>query len=201
MAAATSRRALRHIPVNLPRAGFYGERIYLELWREYLRGNHDAISEIFGDLCQPLDQRGARVAASFMVWMGCNSGTSFTRHAERLAQSGAFRTRDRAFVAAWALENMRANGINSGVILTESMLTPGGIPRQRAMISHCVDWSRVYSPSQYDNDVLSCMVRWWAGPSAEQIRTIAAHQIEAEQAKERAAWMTTAQQSGQGAGR
>ncbi|WP_313694727.1 hypothetical protein [Achromobacter mucicolens] len=181
-----SRRALRHVPVNLPRAGFPAERIYLELWREYLRGNHDALREIFGDLCQPLDQRGARVAASFMVWMGCNSGRSFTHMAERIAQSGAFATAEDAFLAAWAVENKRIRWLNSGVILTEAMLTPGGIPRMTEMVSYSVDWRRMYSPTQYDNDVLACMVRWWSGHSAQALRTIAGHQIEAEHAKERA---------------
>ncbi|CAB3888875.1 hypothetical protein LMG26788_03734 [Achromobacter pulmonis] len=197
----TDRRALRHIPVNLPRAGFPGERIYLELWREYLRGNHDAIPEIFCDLRQPLDQRGARVAASFMVWMGCNSGRSFTFNAERLAKSGAFVSRSRAFIAAWALENLRVNGVNGGLILTESMLTPGGIPRTEAMVSYCIDWRSVYAPTQYDNDVLACMVQWWAGFSAQQLRTIAEHLIEAEREKERAGWASAAQPAQQGAGR
>lgn len=193
MDADTCRRALRHVPVNLPRAGFPAERIYLELWREYLRGNHDALREIFGDLCQPLDQRGARVAASFMVWMGCNSGRSFTHEAERLTQSGAFATREHAFLAAWAVENRRIRWLNSGVILTEAMLTPGGIPRMSEMVSYSVDWRRMYSPTQYDNDVLACMVCWWAGHSAQALRTIADHQIEAEHAKERAGLMNYTQ--------
>lgn len=189
MTAHASRRTLRHVPVNLPRAGFPGERIYLELWREYLTGNRNAVQEIFSDLCGPLDQRGARVAASFMVWMGCNSGRSFTYEAERLAQRGAFLNRERAFVAAWAIENQRTYGVNGGAILTEAMLTPGGIPRMETMVSHCIDWRRVYSPSQYDNDVLSCMVRWWSGASAKQIRTIADNQIQAEEARVRAGWL------------
>ncbi|CAB3845966.1 hypothetical protein LMG3482_01870 [Achromobacter deleyi] len=188
-----SRRALRHLPVNRPRAGFPAERIYLELWREYLRGNQDALREIFGDLCQPLDQRGARVAASFMVWMGCNAGRSFTHSAERLAQSGAFVTREHAFLAAWAVENRRIRWLNCGVICTEAMLTPGGIPRMTEMVSYSVDWRRMYSPTQSDNDVLACMVCWWSGHSAQALRTIAHSQIEAEHAKERAGWMALAQ--------
>ncbi|AVG38503.1 hypothetical protein [Achromobacter insolitus] len=190
---AASRRALRHIPVNPPRAGFPAERIYLELWREYLRSNHDALREVFGDLCQPIDQRGARVAASFMVWMGCNAGQSFTHLAERLAQSGAFTIREHAFLAAWAVENRRIRWLNCGVICTEAMLTPGGIPRMTEMVSYSVDWRRMHSPTQYDNDVLVCMVCWWSGHSAQALRASAHRQIEAEHAKERAGWMTNGQ--------
>lgn len=199
MELTTDRRALRHIPVNLPRAGFPAERIYLDLWREYLRGNRDAIADIFCDLRAPLDQRGARVAASFMVWMGCNSGRAFTFNAERLAGSGAFVSRPRAFIAAWALENLRVNGVNNGLILTECMLTPGGVPRMAPMISYGVDWRRLYSPTQHDNDVLACMVQWWGSRSAQQLRTIAEHLIEAEREKERAG-LVAAQPAQQGAG-
>ncbi|KNE28180.1 hypothetical protein [Achromobacter spanius] len=180
------RRELRHIPVNLPRAGFHGERIYLDLWREYLGANRNALREVFGDLCEPLDQRGARVAASFMVWMGCNAGQSFTYVAERLAKYEGYLRREEAFVAAWAIANLRNYGVNSGIILTEAMLTPGGVPRLHQTVAHAVDWRRVYSPTQYDNDVLSCMVRWWAGSVAGDIREAAQSLIEAERKRERA---------------
>ncbi len=98
-----------------------------------------------------------------MVWMGCNAGRSFTHSAERLAQSGAFAIREHAFLAAWAVENRRIRWLNCGV------------------------------PTQYDNDVLACMVCWWSGHSAQALRAIAHSQIEAEHAKERARWMAIAQ--------
>lgn len=185
------RRALRHVPVNLPRAGVHGERIYLELWREYLGANRDALREVFRDLCQPLDQRGARVAASFMVWMGCNAGYSFTHEAERIAEAGYLR-RDEAFVAAWAIHNARAHGVNGGVIAIEAMLTPGGIPRMDQSPAYRIDWRRMYAPTQYDLDVLNCMAAWWAGTVAGDMREIAQSLIDAERVRERSAWLKEA---------
>ena len=169
-----------HIPIVPPRAGIPGECIYLNLWREYLDARPDEWDCIFNDLNFDLDQRAVSVAASFMVWMGCNNGRDFTQAAEDLYRSNSLHSKERAFLAAWAINNRRQRGINSGLRTVEYMLAPACPVQNGWAIGGLIP-----EVSQRDTDVLECMVVMWSGITGMRFRSIALPMIEAANQKER----------------
>lgn len=175
---------VKHIPLCPPRPGTPGEGIYLDLWREFATARPREWAAIF---CTngPVRQRAASVAASFMVFMGCNGGQGFTWQAERLAESGAFPYREGAFLAAWALQNKRERGVNSGLRLSEYMLARE-YPIKASTSGARVSWSLVPNITQEDNDILESMVAWWCTAPAGVMREIAVPMIEAAERKRRA---------------
>lgn len=171
-----------HIPLAPPRKGTPGEGIYLELWREWATKNPAEWRQIFHECNHPIRQRAASVAASFMVFMGCNGGLCFTHQAKELADRGAFPYREAAFLAAWALENRRRTGVNSGLRTSEYMLAAKH-PITHGIAGSSVDWKLVPCITQEDNDVLECMVVWWSTGPAEVMRSIAEPMISAAKLK------------------
>jgi len=172
---------LVHEPVAPPRPGTPGESIYLELWREYLAVRPERLDEILRDLPGPTTQRDATVAASFMVFMGCNGGRGLHQSAEALMCKGL--TSHQAFRLAWAQENARARAVDRGLRCIEYMLAtkhpirtdPGNVGR--------VDWSLVPDVTLRDIDVVESMVDWWASREGKEMRSIAEPMIEAANRK------------------
>lgn len=168
-----------HTPLMPPRPCTPGEGIYLGLWQDFATSREREWELIFR-ASPVLNQRMASVAASFMKYMGCNCGRGFTLMAESYAKDPTFRSREDAFLAAWAIDNRRIRGINSGIRISEYMLAeepvftdpPDGIRT-----------ARVPTLSQLDNDTLENMVCWWSGPTAEVMREIAAPLISAATAE------------------
>lgn len=171
-----------HIPLAPPRKGTPGEGIYLELWREWATARPAEWRQIFHETNCPVRQRAASVAASFMVFMGCNGGEGFTHKAKTLADSGAFPYREAAFIAAWALENRRRIGIDCGLRTSEYMLAAQH-PITTGIGGGRVNWKHVPNITQDDNDILECMVSWWSTGPAEVMRSIAEPMIEAAKRK------------------
>ena len=171
-------RRVVHRPLQPARKETPGEGIYLALWVDWCQRNPREWRQIF-DTTGPVRQRAASVAASFMVFMGCNGGRGFTFEAERYAKSGLFGSRERAFLAAWAIENQRHCGINHGLRTSEFMLArrhPIGDQWFEGVL-----WKHVPDVTQDDNDILESMVRWWSGPTARAMREVAEPRIDAEQ--------------------
>lgn len=157
---------LFHEPVRPVRPGTVGEGIYLDLWREFVTGEPEAAAAIFHDLpSKQLDQRGASVAASFMTYMGCNGGAGFTRNAKHIAGKRFFTDTERAFVAAWALDNQRNGAVNSGLRSIEFILA-----ETHPIVDGRVSWDRVPTVTADDMDVIECMVKWWSSPRATLMR-------------------------------
>lgn len=173
-----------HIPLHPPRACTPAEGIYLGLWVEFATARPREWAAIF-ETNGPVRQRAASVAASFMVFMGCNGGRDFTWHAERLAQSAVFPYREGAFLAAWALDNRRSRGVNSGLRMSEYMLAREYPIRDTVRNGH-VNWSLVPNITQEDNDILESMAAWWSTPQAGVMREIATPMIDAAERKLRA---------------
>lgn len=174
---------VKHIPLHPPRAATPGEGIYLGLWVEFATARPREWAAIF---CTngPVRQRAASVAASFMVFMGCNGGQCFTWQAERLAESGAFPYREGAFLAAWALQNKRDRG---GLRLSEYMLARDyPIYEAPSLYRGRVRWPLVPNITQEDNDILESMAAWWSTTQAGVMREIAVPMIEAAEQKLRA---------------
>lgn len=167
-------QSLKHAPLHLPRPGTAGEGWYLERWLAFVGAEQGlkAFERILKNSDLVVNQRTAEVAASFMVFMGCNGGQSFTYRCERYAASELFRTsRECAFLAAWPIENRRLGGVDFGLRTVEYMLayhhpisdSTNGRARQ-------VQWAMVPTISQDDGDTIECMVVWWAGIEAQKMR-------------------------------
>ena len=166
-----------HTPLAPPRCGVPGEEIYLALWREFASARPLEWKAIFRTT-GPIRQRAASVAASFMVFMGCNGGNSFTHEAERFAKEPFFVSRERAFLAAWAIYNSRSRGVNCGLRTSEFMLAKTH-PVTRPFGGGQINWKNVPNITQDDNDILESMVVWWSTEPASVIRSIAEPMIEA----------------------
>lgn len=171
---------VKHVPLHPARESTPGEVIYLSLWREWATANPREWAAIF-ETTAPVRQRAASVAASFMVFMGCNGGRCFTEAAEKLAQQDHWS--ERAYLAAWANENKRNRGINSGLRTIEYMLARE-YPIVNGPFGPRLDWKKVPAISMEDIDVVESMVRWWAGSTARVIREIAAPLIDAATRKQ-----------------
>jgi hypothetical protein len=169
---------LAHTPIRPPRAGTPGEGIFLDLWQELMATRPTLLDQIFADLPFVTNQRAASVAATFMVWMGCNCGRDFTEKAERYAKESVFGCREAAFRAAWANSDQRHRGVNSGLRTSEYMLAEQYPIDDASLTRGSVIWGRVPAVPMEDRDVLEAMVAWWASTEAREIRSIAAPLID-----------------------
>lgn len=170
---------IEHIPLCPPRTGIPGEGIYLKLWQEFAEKRPDDWADIFRDMNDGIDQRIASVAASFMVFMGCNAGRNLVERANQLRDK--FPWPVEAFEAAWAIMNRRRKGINCGLRVAEYMLAT--VHPIDAEMGGRVVWERVPDVTQKDMDTLECMVAWWSTRPAERMREIAEAMIVVEQKK------------------
>lgn len=172
---------LVHEPVAPPRPGTPGERIYLELWREYLAVRPERLDEILRDVHGPTTQRDATVCASFMVFMGCNGGRGIHQSAEALWKIGL--NRQQAFRLAWSQANTRARGTDCGIRCIEYMLATRHPIRTDPGYVGRVDWSLVPEVTMRDIDVVEAMVDWWSTREGDEMRSIAEPMIEAANRK------------------
>lgn len=174
---------LRHVPLHPPRASVPREGLFLALWQQFAEQRPDEWRYIFRTT-GPVRQRAASVAASFMVFMGCNGGHAFTYSAERLAKSGAFTCTEDAYLAAWTMENKRIHGLNHGLRTIEYMLAREH-PIKHEFFNGSVDWKLVPDVSMEDADIVESMVAWWCSPTARWMREAVEAQMKAQEANER----------------
>lgn len=161
-----------HRPLAPPRESTPGEGIYLALWQEFATQRPREWRYIFQDMRTPVRQRVASVAASFMVFMGCNGGAGFTHAAEQMANDAPVLSRERAFLMAWACANVRHLGVNHGLRTIEYMLAREH-PIESRFLHRGIVENRVPIISMEDHDAVECMVRWWASNQAACMRSIA----------------------------
>lgn len=86
-------------------------------------------------------------------------------------------SRENAFMAAWAIENMRIRGINNGLRTSEYMLARE-YPIQVRHGATRINESLIPAITMEDNDILEGMVVWWSTSPATIMREIAAQMIE-----------------------
>jgi hypothetical protein len=157
---------LRSEPLTAPRATVYGEGIFLETWRALLaepvpHGDglpNEMIEHILCDTVGPIDERVASVAASFIVWLGCNAGQSFLDHASKLSRAHALDLPE-AFTLAWAEQNRRRVGVNSSRRSIEFII-PGEVTFR-------------------DAEIIENVARWLGTPKGIRMRALAMAEIEA----------------------
>jgi hypothetical protein len=173
---------LLHIPLQPPRVSVPREGLFLALWQQFAEQRPEEWRYIF-ITNGPIRQRAASVAASFMTFMGCNCGRDFTRTAERLATSGSFTCTEDAYLAAWAQENKRNQGVNHGLRTIEYMLAREH-PIKLLFYKHRVNWKQVPDVSMEDMDIVESMVRWWSSITARYMRDAVEAQMKARVATE-----------------
>lgn len=174
---------LAHTPIRPPRAGTPGEGIYLQLWQDYLAADPHRLHSILWSTGASVGQREASVCASYMTFMGCNCGSCFTNAAEQMLTIGdqhrLSSTEEGRFLMAWALENRRSRGVNGGIRTIEAMLAKSDAYVATAF-DRRVDWDAFADITTADYDTVECMVAWWSGRDATEMRAIAKPMIEAE---------------------
>lgn len=122
---------LDHTPTLPARESVIGEGVFLSAWQQlmadsaqgYGEGPHPCLlHSILSHLPDPVEQRHATVAASFVKWLGTNGGRDLLDRAERLKGSGF--TPVSAYCCAWATVNRRDPCISHGIRTIEGILGP-----------------------------------------------------------------------------
>ena len=175
---------VRHIPLQPPRASVPREGLYLAAWQRFATERPLDWLRIF-DTKGPVRQRAASVAASFMVFMGCSGGNSFTVQALQYRNTGTFHSAETAFLAAWAIHNSRIYWINHGLRAIEYMLSRAH-PIARGNFKDRVDFKKVPVITMDDIDIVESMVVWWSTKTAELMREMVEAQFKAQEAAQRA---------------
>ena len=174
---------LVHTPIRPPRAGTPGEGIYLHLWQDYMAADPSRLHSILWSTGAAVGQREASVCASYMTFMGCNGGGCFTHTAEQMLiigdQYSLSTSTEGRFLMAWALENRRSRGVHGGIRTIDAMLAKSDAFVATAF-DRRVDWDAFADITTTDYDTVECMVAWWAGHDAAEMRAIAKPMIEAE---------------------
>lgn len=123
---------LIHRPIRRPRTTFTGECMFAASWmrlmaspkvesERYCGGYANKLESILTLYPHEITQRTASIAASFISWLGTNNGLCFLLGARKMAETlGNIQD---GYVAAWAIENRRAQGINYGVRTIEAVLS------------------------------------------------------------------------------
>lgn len=124
---------LLHRPITGPRNGHIGEQVFYEKWlelqqrevefREVDEPEHTTkLARILRHVQLPeIGERECTVAASWVCYLGCNVGASVISLGNCLKDgAGEYRR----FLAAWAIHNTRAVGVNRGFRAIEFILAP-----------------------------------------------------------------------------
>lgn len=158
---------LIHRPIRRPRTTFTRECMFAASWLRLMESptmQSDSnprgyVSKLESILClypHEITQRTASIAASFITWLGTNSGRCFMQEAQKVSET--LGSLERGYVAAWAIENRRTQGINSGVRTIEAILATEDS-------SHDMFGYRPNIPilSAAEVEVVDLLVEWLAG--------------------------------------
>ena len=122
---------LIHRPIRRPRTTFTGECMFAASWMRlmasplvesdrYSGGFANKLESILTLYPHEITQRTASIAASFISWLGTNNGMCFLLSARKMGET--LGNMEHGYVAAWAIENRRSQGINCGVRTIEAVL-------------------------------------------------------------------------------
>ncbi|HBP6526436.1 TPA: hypothetical protein L6A81_12420 [Pseudomonas aeruginosa] len=119
-----------HEPIRPVRLEVLGEQVYVSEWQDLMgqqpyrllhEDERSWLEVILHDMDIKVTQRHASVAASLIRWFGTNCGLAFLEVGKRAAAAQP-RLPGMAWVGAWAVENYRHQGINSGFRTLEHIL-------------------------------------------------------------------------------
>lgn len=172
---------IKHIPFNKARQSVPYETLYLEYWQKYA----STVVDVMGEEKTNFDwimsrnphivckKRAAMVAASFIVFMGCNAGRDFTARAEDFYRvcNGAL-SREDAYVARWALHNKRSMGVSNGEILMEVIVGRRVYNKKANYGSGAMVYANINRLTVEDTEILNEMVIWWSRGDAKMLREV-----------------------------
>lgn len=108
--------------------------------------------------------RQARVAASFITWLGCQAGLGFIHRAEALCENHAWP--EMAYLAAWGLENRRPHiHANQGVRTIEVILSPESLFLNTTNVYQSRERAAKLAITVSDLDTVEAMVSWLSTPT------------------------------------
>ena len=159
-----------HKPIRPVRDDVVGEVVFSAAWEKMATRvfNHDEEEVgVFLDLAKyhrlPDLERAARVAASFMTWLGTNCGNSFLHEASN--RKGRHR-----YLLEWGKENRREYGINNNVRTIEFLIAPEDHFKNGALIKY----PQVLFQ---DCEVVEMMCEWLERNNAQQMLKDCAYEI------------------------
>lgn len=163
----TSPFALDHVATLPPRASVVGEGVFLSAWQKlmadsavgYDEGPHPCLlHDILAHLQEPVEQRHATVAATFIKWLGTNGGRDLIDRSERLKSSGMAPVH--AYCSAWAILNRRDPCISHGIRTIEGILGPIELVTQITNYREIYKWLPKLTVSDYET--VEAVVTWLA---------------------------------------
>lgn len=160
---------LKYLPICAVRKDMPLEVIHLELFQKLMQKSPGEVLN-FIRLTSSFKQRAASVATSFIVYMACNVGQSYTREALALANTSHFNTNEEAFLAQWAIFNQRRPyGLN--IIRPVEVI----LAKEYIFDKNRINWNNVPNVTQEDIDVIEGMCMWWGSRSGQLFRDKAYH--------------------------
>lgn len=137
---------LIHQPIRPPR-DMIEERVYSRHWQALMEDNRgrdrSPLEQILISYPEPIDQRAASIAASFICWLGTNVGCSFLRMGRRLSELPELC--GQGYVAAWGVQNRRFHATNGGARAVEFLVRTEEEQRLNTCVAHSpcsADWRR-----------------------------------------------------------
>lgn len=121
-----------HEPIRPVRQDVIGEVVFMAQWKAlmdtHLNFEYDIdppnqmLKKILWEMPGQLTDRHSQVSASMIRWLGTNNGRAFLEEADNM--SILMRSREKGYVAAWALNNQRQSSSCYGWRTIEAVLSP-----------------------------------------------------------------------------
>lgn len=147
-----STKTLQHVPFRPARKDL-AEAVFLNEWKALNTQLPTLLTSILG---QRPGQRDARVAASFITWIGTQAGASFLAMAKGHVET--FSYPQPAYLATWALVNRRERHVSAGVRTIEIILSDEDLFKKDR--SYARSRAARLPISMSDMDVIESMVTW-----------------------------------------
>lgn len=157
--------ALDHIPTLPARESVVGEGVFLSAWQQLMADSAKGFGEgphpcllhsILAHLPDPVEQRHATVAATFVKWLGTNGGRDLLDKADRLRVKAG--TPVAAYRFAWAGVNRRDPCISHGIRAIEGILGPIELVTEVDNYRQISKWLPKLSVADYET--VEAIVEW-----------------------------------------
>ena len=144
---------MKHSPFRPARPDM-AEAVFLSRWQALNVASDVFLPSILGHSRAPV--RSARVAASFITWIGSNVGACFIREAKLAIAHHSYA--EPAYLTAWALANRRVFSVSSNVRAIEVILSPASLFNQAGGTPF--ELASQMNISLADMDVIESIVIW-----------------------------------------
>ena len=171
---------VQHTPFRPARKDL-AEICFLTQWQALNAESPSLLSGILGR--SRCDVRSARIAASFITWIGTNVGASFIEMAKSRIEDFAYA--EPAYLATWALVNRRQSHVNSGVRAIEIIMSTDNLFADFNAHYFAEKAAAKLSISLSDIDVIESMVSWLSTPHADAFVNSCTAEYQAMRALER----------------